>query len=247
MPPSNRFGRSDADEEDLPEVERDLASILDEVAAAGIPTQQLDWHYRSRDEALIAFSNWHYYGGRLVTFPSPATASGAVRLHQVDGVYARGQGRTNEAEARAIVRMTVRRLNEWLLWPEEDRQTLGVITFNAEQQGLILDLLDEERRKNPDLEWFFDDARKEPVIVKNLENIQVDERDVMLFSITFGPDPAGKLSMVFGDLNREGDEKRLNVAVTRARGNAHLRLVPRRSDRPDTHQGLRREAPEGVP
>ncbi|WP_341485681.1 DUF3320 domain-containing protein [Thioclava sp. GXIMD4215] len=222
LPPTNFFGRSDAGEEDLPETERDLASILDEVAAAGIPTQQLDWHYRSRDEALIAFSNWHYYGGRLVTFPSPATVSDAVQLHQVEGVYGRGMGRTNESEARAIVRMTVRRLNEWLRWPEEERLTLGVITFNAEQQGLILDLLDEERRKNPDLEWFFEDAREEPVIVKNLENIQGDERDVMLFSITFGPDHAGKLSMAFGALNSDGGEKRLNVAVTRARAELHV-------------------------
>lgn len=222
LPPTNFFGRSDDADQDLPEAERDLASILDEVAAAGIPTQQLDWHYRSRDEALIAFSNWHYYGGRLVTFPSPATASEAVTLHQVDGVYGRGQGRTNEAEARAIVRMAVRRLTEWLDWPEEDRLTLGVITFNVEQQGLILDLLDEERRRNPALEWFFEDAREEPVIVKNLENIQGDERDVMLFSITFGPDAAGKLSMAFGALNGDGGEKRLNVAVTRARAELHV-------------------------
>lgn len=222
LPPTNFFGRSDGGDQDLPEVERDLASILDEVAAAGIPTQQLDWHYRSRDEALIAFSNWHYYGGRLVTFPSPSTASEAVRLHQVDGLYGRGQGRTNEAEARAIVRMTVRRLNDWLTLPEEERQTLGVITFNAEQQGLILDLLDEERRKKPELEWFFEDAREEPVIVKNLENIQGDERDVILFSITFGPDHAGKLSMAFGALNGDGGEKRLNVAVTRARAELHV-------------------------
>lgn len=222
LPPTNFFGRADSDDEDLPESERDLASILDEVASAGIPTQQLDWHYRSRDESLIAFSNWHYYGGRLVTFPSPATDSDAVQLHQIDGVYGRGRGRTNEAEARAIVRMTIQRLNDWLTWPEEDRLTLGVITFNAEQQGLILDLLDEERRNNPDLEWFFEDAREEPVIVKNLENIQGDERDVMLFSITFGPDHAGKLSMAFGALNSDGGEKRLNVAVTRARRELHV-------------------------
>ncbi|WP_372603310.1 DUF4011 domain-containing protein, partial [Actibacterium sp.] len=222
LPPTNFFGRADGGDEELPESERDLASILDEVAAAGIPTQQLDWHYRSRDESLIAFSNWHYYGGRLVTFPSPATASEAVQLHQIDGVYARGQGRTNEVEARAIVRMAVRKLTEWLVLPEEDRLTLGVITFNGEQQGLILDLLDEERRRNPDLEWFFEDAREEPVIVKNLENIQGDERDVMLFSITFGPDSAGKLSMAFGALNGDGGEKRLNVAVTRARQELHI-------------------------
>ena len=106
-------------------------------------------------------------------------------------------GRTNEEEARAIVRMAVKRMEAWLKRPEEERLTLGVITFNSEQQGLILDLLDEERRRNPELEWFFEDAREEPVIVKNLENIQGDERDLMLFSITFGPDHAGKLSMAF--------------------------------------------------
>ncbi|QAX28839.1 DUF3320 domain-containing protein [Leisingera sp. NJS204] len=222
LPPTNFFGRTEDTEVDLPESEKDLASILDEVAAAGIPTQQLDWHYRSRDESLIAFSNWHYYGGRLVTFPSPTTESQAVQLHQVDGTYARGMGRTNEDEARAITRMVVRRLTEWLALPEEERLTLGVITFNGEQQGLILDLLDEERRKNPDLEWFFEDDREEPVIVKNLENIQGDERDVMLFSITFGPDHAGKLSMAFGALNGDGGEKRLNVAITRARQELHI-------------------------
>ncbi|WP_456269651.1 DUF3320 domain-containing protein [Kushneria sp. AK178] len=222
LPPTNFFGRSDDPDQKMPEAERDLASILDEVASAGIPTQQLDWHYRSRDESLIAFSNWHYYGGRLVTFPSPTTASEAVKLHQVDGIYGRGQGRTNEAEARAIVRMTVHRLQEWLTHPEEERLTLGVITFNAQQQELILDLLDEERRRAPELEWFFEDAREEPVIVKNLENIQGDERDVMLFSITFGPDHAGKLSMAFGALNGDGGEKRLNVAVTRARQELHV-------------------------
>ncbi|MBQ4826907.1 DUF3320 domain-containing protein [Leisingera sp. HS039] len=222
LPPTNFFGRTEDTEEDLPESEKDLASILDEVAAAGIPTQQLDWHYRSRDESLIAFSNWHYYGGRLVTFPSPTTESQAVQLHQVNGTYARGLGRTNEDEARAITRMVVRRLTEWLALPEEERLTLGVITFNGEQQGLILDLLDEERRKNPDLEWFFEDDREEPVIVKNLENIQGDERDVMLFSITFGPDHAGKLSMAFGALNGDGGEKRLNVAITRARQELHI-------------------------
>lgn len=157
-----------------------------------------------------------------MTFPSPATESQAVKLHQINGTYARGMGRTNEDEARAISRMVVRRLTEWLVLPEEERLTLGVITFNGEQQGLILDLLDEERRKNPELEWFFEDDREEPVIVKNLENIQGDERDIMLFSITFGPDHAGKLSMAFGALNSDGGEKRLNVAITRARQELHI-------------------------
>ena len=113
-------------------------------------------------------------------------------------------------------------MTTWLEWPEEKRLTLGVITFNSQQQALILDLLDDVRRKNPELEWFFSDDREEPVIVKNLENIQGDERDVMLFSITFAPDTAGKLTMNFGALNGQGGEKRLNVAVTRSRQELHI-------------------------
>ena len=222
LPPTNFFGRADDGDEDGEPLLGDMPSILDEVATAGIPTRRLTWHYRSRDEALIAFSNHFYYDGGLVTFPAPATASDAVRFHRVDGTYARGQGRTNRDEANAIVAMIRTRLSDWLTLPEAERPTLGVITFNAQQQALILDLLDDLRRARPELEWFFAEEREEPVIVKNLENIQGDERDVMLFSITFGRDAAGKLSMGFGALNQDGGEKRLNVAVTRARQELHV-------------------------
>ncbi len=223
LPPTNFFGRTDDTEsEDLEAHERDLPSILDEASAAGLPLHQLNWHYRSRDESLIAFSNHHYYGQRLVTFPSPETESAAVVFHRVQGVYARGTGRTNQIEARAVADFVTRRLEEWVTLPEQDRLSIGVITFNAPQQELILDLLDAKRSERPHLEWFFSDEREEPVIVKNLENVQGDERDVMVFSITFGPDHAGKLAMDFGAVNREGGEKRLNVAVTRAKSEFHV-------------------------
>ena len=222
LPPTNFFGRADDDDGDLPEVERDMPSILDEVSAAGVPHRNLDWHYRSRDEALIAFSNNRYYGDRLVTFPAPSSGSDAIKFHKVNGTYARGQGRVNQNEARAVAEMVKRRLTTWLAVPDDERQTLGVITFNAEQQSLILDLLDEMRRGNSKLEWFFADEREEPIIVKNLESIQGDERDVMLFSVTFGPDLAGKLTMNFGPINGTGGEKRLNVAITRARRELHV-------------------------
>src|SRR5690606_35175822 len=124
---------------------------------------------------------------------------------------------TNRIEAEAVVNEAVARMTRWLKLPDKDRPTLGVITFNAQQQSLILDLLDAARRANPDLEWFFADERVEPTIVKNLENVQGDERDVILFSITFWKDAAGKIAMDFGALNRDGGERRLNVAVTRAR------------------------------
>ena len=222
LPPTNFFGRSDEDEYEG--LLGDMPSILDEVATAGIPTRHLNWHYRSRNEALIAFSNHFYYNGSLVTFPAPNTgaAGQAVRFHKIDGIYARGTGRTNISEARAVVKLIRQYLTAWLEVPEEDRWTLGVITFNAQQQGLIQDLLDDVRRQHSDLEWFFAEDREEPVIVKNLENIQGDERDVMLFSITFAPNSAGKLSMNFGALNADGGERRLNVAVTRARRELHV-------------------------
>ena len=222
LPPTNFFGRAEVEEEDVDLHEKDMPSILDEVAAAGLTTHQLNWHYRSRDEGLIAFSNRKYYGGRLVTFPAPTTGSDAVRLHRLSGIFARGTGRTNRIEADAIVALSVDRMKAELPLPESERKSFGVVTFNVQQQGLILDLLDDARRKDPTLEWFFEEDREEPMIVKNLENIQGDERDVMMFSITFGPDDAGKITMNFGALNREGGEKRLNVAITRAREELHV-------------------------
>ena len=224
LPPTNFFGRSEEDDEEEEDgfALRDMPSILDEVAASGVPVRRLDWHYRSRDEALIAFSNHFYYDGGLVTFPSPGTGRKAITLHRVDGRYGRGKGRTNIEEARAVVALIRERLMAALAQPEPARHSIGVITFNGDQQALILDQLDAMRRETPELEWFFDEARDEPLIVKNLENIQGDERDVMLFSVTFGPDLAGKLSMNFGALNAEGGERRLNVAITRARRELHV-------------------------
>ncbi len=217
LPPTNFFGRNE-DEEEIADHEKDLESILDEAKASGIPVRDLRWHYRSRSESLIAFSNNHYYQNRLVTFPSPVVEDRAVHLRKVpNGVYDRGKSRTNRIEAEAVAAEAVSRMKRWLKMPEKERPTLGVITFNAQQQSLILDLLDAARRHEPELEWFFAEERVEPTIVKNLENVQGDERDVILFSITFWKDAAGKLAMDFGALNRDGGERRLNVAVTRAR------------------------------
>lgn len=217
LPPTNFFGRNE-DEDEIADHEKDLESILDEAKAAGILVRDLRWHYRSRSESLIAFSNHYYYQNRLVAFPSPLVEDRAVRLHKVpDGVYDRGKSRTNRIEAEAVTREAVCRMKGWLKLPEKDRPTLGVITFNAQQQSLILDLLDAARRNDPELEWFFAEERVEQTIVKNLENVQGDERDVIFFSITFWKDAAGKLTMDFGALNRDGGERRLNVAVTRAR------------------------------
>lgn len=217
LPPTNFFGRNEEDD-GVVEYEKDLESILDEAKASGIPVRDLRWHYRSRNESLIAFSNCHYYQNRLITFPSPKVEDRAVQFRSVSiGVYDRGKSRTNRIEAGAVAAEATKFMQRWLDLPEESRPTLGIITFNVQQQSLIQDLLDDARRADPRIEWFFADERVEPTIVKNLENVQGDERDVILFSITFGQDAAGKRSMDFGALNREGGERRLNVAVTRAR------------------------------
>ena len=220
LPPTNFFGRAEADDEDdeLAHYETDLESILDEAQASGLPTLQLNWHYRSRHESLITFSNHNYYGNQLITFPAAESAERGVSLTHVEqGTYDRGKSRTNRAEAAAIVADAVSRMRRCLAKPEAERLTYGVVTFNSQQQSLIQDLFDQALRETPALEWFFADDRIEPTAVKNLENVQGDERDVMYFSITFGKDAAGKFPIDFGALNREGGHRRLNVAVTRAR------------------------------
>jgi len=215
LPPTNFFGRSDTAEADPEDVEGDLESILDECLGASLPTRKLSWHYRSRHESLIAFSNHRYYEGGLVTFPSPVTEDRAVSFHLVKGQYEKGGARINQPEARALVADLVARLKSQGF--RKSGLTIGVVTFNSEQQNLIEDLLDAERRKDPDLESFFSEVELEPVFVKNLESVQGDERDIMYFSITYGPNTTGVVSMNFGPLNRNGGERRLNVAVTRAR------------------------------
>lgn len=211
LPPTSFFARTDDAIEDETAVE-DLESILDDALAVGMGELHLRWHYRSRHESLIAFSNHQYYQNGLLTFPSPRSHS-AVSLHYVSGEYDRSKTRTNRIEAEAVVAEAIRRLTD----PETQRQSLGIVTFSMAQQRLIEDLLDEARRQHPEIEPFFEASQQEPVFVKNLENVQGDERDTILFSVCYGPDAEGKVSMNFGPLNRSGGERRLNVAITRAR------------------------------
>lgn len=213
LPPTSFFSSAQGNDDEVSDEEEDLESILDEMLGANMPTINLSWHYRSRHESLITFSNHRYYKGALVTFPSPVTNDAAVSLEFVGGTYERGSNQTNRAEADAIVAEVERRL----LDPATAEQTLGVVTFNQKQQTLILDLLDAARRRNSELDRFFSEDLIESVFVKNLESVQGDERDVILFSTTFGPDQTGRVSMNFGPLNKNGGERRLNVAITRAR------------------------------
>ena len=210
MPPTSFFATNTVDEDNL-DVE-DLESILDDCLALNMPQSHLLWHYRSRHESLIAFSNSRFYENKLYTFPSVNDRESKVRLVHVDGVFERGKSRKNQAEAEAVIAELKRRCHN----PALTGQSVGVVTFNISQQNLIDDLLNEACAQDPELEkWAF--GSEEPVFIKNLENVQGDERDVILFSVGYGPDENGKVYMNFGPLNRDGGWRRLNVAVSRAR------------------------------
>ena len=218
LPPTNFFATAEDDEESrAPGEIQDLESILDELISNGLRCKRLRWHYRSRHEGLITFSNRRYYDNDLLTFPSVEPALGGVQFRPLPKArYDKGKSRTNPGEARALVAELVDRLRN----PGSAAFSYGIVTFSLAQQQLVEDLLDEARRTHPEIEPHFGDeppVEGEPVFVKNLENVQGDERDVIFFSICYGPDDAGRVSMNFGPLNREGGERRLNVAITRAK------------------------------
>jgi hypothetical protein len=206
-----------AGDDDRDDVLSDLDSLLEECTASGLPSTRLAWHYRSRHPSLISFSNSRYYNNRLLVLPAAqvrTTAKVGVSVTRVKGaVYDRGGTATNLGEARALVDDLVARLSA----PDAEKKSHGVVTFSRAQQALVEDLLEEARERRPEIEPFFNPELREPVIVKNLENIQGDERDVVLFSIGYGPDAKGRMTANMGPLGQLGGERRLNVAVTRAR------------------------------
>lgn len=207
LPPTSFFRTSFFGEED----EEELESVLDEAIAAGFEERSLLWHYRSKHESLIAFSNAAYYENRLNTFPSPAAAESRVKLKKVAGIYDRGNTKRNRKEAEALVSEVISRLSD----PELSKQSIGVVTFSNVQREEIEKLLSREIMKRSLEEIAY--GGREPLFIKNLENVQGDERDVILFSVCYGFDKEGKLSYNFGALNRAGGWRRLNVACSRAR------------------------------
>ncbi len=210
MPPTSFFMSVGSDEEDN-ETE-DLESVLDECLSLGIPEKHLTWHYRSKHESLIAFSNIMYYSSKLCTFPSPDELDSKVRFHYIEhGVYQRGGSKCNKEEAEALVAEVVRRLSD----PVLRRSSIGIVTFSMPQQLYIEKLLNKELDKRNLEDYAY--GGDEPLFVKNLENVQGDERDVILFSVCYGPDDMGRISLNFGPLNQAGGWRRLNVAVSRAR------------------------------
>ena len=210
LPPTNFFMADNFCEQHSES--EDLDSILEDCLALSMPERHLLWHYRSKHESLITFSNRHFYKNSLMTFPSNDDMATKVSFDYVKGVYARGTGSNNKEEAKAVVKEIERRLSN----PESASQSIGIVTFNVNQQSLIEDMLNDMLRKHPDLEMVAAQMH-EPIFIKNLENVQGDERDVILFSVGYGRDKFGKVTMHFGPLNRDGGERRLNVAVSRAR------------------------------
>jgi hypothetical protein len=218
LPPTRFFSRRSVDEAPTDENDvEDLDSILDEAVAKGIPERRLGWHYRSRHDSLIAFSNERYYDSRLQVFPAARryVEDLGISWHRTPaGSYRAGdgpEGRTNPSEARALVSYLVKALQTHT----PSQRTFGVVTFSLRQMELIEDLLEKERAKSPSLERHFEGSEK--VFVKNLENVQGDERDEILFSICYGRDASSRMRHHFGPLSLSGGERRLNVAITRAR------------------------------
>ena len=210
MPPTSFFATTQVDEEEA-DVD-DMESILDDCKTLSLREYYLSWHYRSKHESLIAFSNSQYYDNRLFTFPSIDDQQAKVKLVPVAGVYDKGRTRSNPEESKAIVEEIIRRLSD----PELQKYSIGVVSFSKVQGDRIEDDLTEELDRHPELKDIAYNGR-EPIFVKNLENVQGDERDVILFSVGYGADKDGKVSMNFGPLNNAGGERRLNVAVSRAR------------------------------
>ncbi len=228
LPPTSFFDRLLADEGDDEDEEPadtdllagaaklgDLESILSLCEARGLNSRMLKWHYRSRDPSLIRVSNREFYEDKLILPPSPLQEDPAYGLcfKRVDGVYDRGGKRDNRKEAEAVAaRVAEHARNHPTL-------SLGIGTFSSAQRNLITEVLELSRRKDSVLDSFLREGKPEDVFIKNIENVQGDERDVILISVGYGPSvPGGRLSsMSFGPVNGEGGERRLNVLFTRAR------------------------------
>ncbi|MFF0016218.1 DUF3320 domain-containing protein [Streptomyces sp. NPDC005374] len=233
LPPTSFFAAaSDSDDDEWDEDATDsFESILDMCKASGVLRGlPLRWHYRSRHENLIAFSNHDFYDNSMVTFPG-ALEQGpdiGVEFIKADGVYDRGGSSDNPLEAAKVAQ---RVLHHFDTRPEH---TLGVVALSKAQAEAIEEAVQKARETRPDLEHHFTEGRLDGFFIKNLETVQGDERDVIILSIGYGPDHRGKLLSTFGPINREGGWRRLNVAVTRARRRMEVVASFHGGDLPDS-------------
>ncbi|MDE7106459.1 MAG: DUF4011 domain-containing protein [Anaeroplasmataceae bacterium] len=210
MPPSNFFTSTIEEEDDY---ENEMESILDRGTSV-FPTKRLHWHYRSRSEELISFSNHHFYDDGLITIPQAKMHQKGfgVNFHYVMGTY-EVKARTNQVEAAYVVDLVFEHIKN------RPELSLGVVAFSNAQADLIADEIEARLEQEPSAKAFFEENQREPFFVKNLESVQGDERDVIIFSICFGYTKEHKFYQRFGPLNTAGGERRLNVAITRAKMN----------------------------
>lgn len=224
LPPTSFFTSSLEDEDfdvDIETPESDVGayqSILNE-AITVLPERSLRWHYRSRHEHLIAFSNIKIYGNSLITFPSSvekAADCGVEYIYVSNGVYDRGGKRNNMIEAKKVADLVFEHYRKF------PNRSLGVVTFSEAQQQAVDAAIRQKRHQNAMYEQFFMEDRDEPFFIKNLENVQGDERDTIIFSIGYAKDANGIMYMNFGPLSKDEGYRRLNVAITRAKYNVKL-------------------------
>jgi very-short-patch-repair endonuclease len=219
LPPTSFFSRmaaadGDGDDGIGPLTTTEAESILDVCISHFQPVRTLRWHYRSRHESLIAFSNHHFYRGDLVVFPSPYPKSKSLGLryqHVSDGVY---ENQMNHVEALRVVDAAV----DHILHRPQD--SLGIVTLNVKQRDLVAELLEERLRTLPEAVDFKErwEAEGMGLFIKNLENVQGDERDSIFISTTFGKARGTEVvRQNFGPISRDGGWRRLNVLFTRSR------------------------------
>ncbi|MBN1591728.1 MAG: DUF3320 domain-containing protein [Candidatus Coatesbacteria bacterium] len=214
LPPSSFFDKGMTEDEGDSDDINVFESILD--SCGWLRDRMLRWHYRSKHEALIAFSNRAFYGNKLITFPSSRQEDpllGVEFEYVPDGIYDRGGSRRNEVEAQRVAEIVIDHLERF------PTKKFGVVAFSQAQQEAIKDRLEYVRKDRPELDRLLEesDDRLQGFFVKNLENVQGDERDIMIFSVGYGKDADGRMTQNFGPLNKEGGERRLNVAITRAK------------------------------
>ena len=215
LPPTSFFDRSVADDDEYDEeVVDDFESILN-ISKLGLQQLPLRWHYRSRHEGLISFSNREYYNSELITYPGAIQESpdlGVHFEHVPDGVYARGGAKDNIVEAKRVVERVIEHATQ------RPDLSVGVVAFSESQASRIAWELEAVRREeHPELDDYFAEDRLDGFFIKNLESVQGDERDIIIFSIGYGKDEHGKFTMNFGPVGKEGGHRRLNVAATRAK------------------------------
>ena len=223
LPPTSFFDRQVSGDDEADDFEEradqqaaqvgDMESILSLCEARSMPDGMLEWHYRSSHPSLISVSNHEFYEDKLIFPPSPSDQGEKIGMSftYVGGKYLRGTRRTNPDEVEAITKSVLEHARE------RPSYTLGVVAMSVAQRDAILDRMEFMRTRYPELEKFCNEGRQEPFFVKNLENVQGDERDVIYVSVGYGRDPNGFLSQSFGPLSQDGGERRLNVLFTRAK------------------------------